>query len=311
MDSTNSQPMIKQSNILTSAAYNLSRNAKRIIYLALHNISENGSLPFDSDEGGYKFVLKHADFKKYFTSSSKKASRDIHQAARELTKKDIIFYQPDEDGEDGEKATKERNWAVGLDHYPKSSYTVIYFSKSIINTIPYKKGDPFTQYLLLNTKKLSNPYAMRLYESLCQWRNTRTSCKHSVEWMITRFGMPKSYTRMSDFRSKFLKVALQEINNNTDIFIEEVEEICEGNRKNRITHLNFKWRKKSAKQKIVSESAFTLEDAVKTYCEIDNKACLPTKSEIENLEKFMSELAIEGFDFSSEFIMKLKEAKRS
>ena len=151
---------------------------------------------------------------------------------------------------------------------------------------------------------------MRLYESLCQWKYTRSSYKHSVEWMITRFGMPKSYYRMTDFRSKFLKVALKEINDNTDIFIEEVEELCEGNRKNRITHMNFKWKNKGNKQKTVGKSADTLEDAVKTYCEIDNRTCLPTKSEIENLENFMSELAIDGFDFGSEFIMKLKEAKK-
>ena len=300
--------VIRQSNILTTAAYNLNRNEKRLLYIALQQMNDGG-LTYNNKENGYEVIVTHSIYGSLFNDSAH-ASRDIHKAARGLTKESIVFFIPEENGDDGEKATKERNWATGLDHYPKKGQTVIYFNKPVFDQIPHKKGDPFTQYLLNNAGKINNPYAMRLYESICQWRNLRNNFKHDILWMIERFNLPKSYIRMPDFRSKFLKPAIKEINEKTDIFISEPEELCEGARKNTVTHILFKWQEKNKSTPINDpQIILTLDGAIKTYSDLMNKERLPSTAELNNLMSFMGQLMLEGFEFGAEFLTLFKTAQ--
>ncbi|HGF5019652.1 TPA: RepB family plasmid replication initiator protein, partial [Vibrio parahaemolyticus] len=243
----------------------------------------------------------------------KNASRDIQRAAQEMREQAIRIYLPDQDGEDGEKALRERVWIVAYDHLPKQHQTKLYFNRSIVDMIPYKKGDPFTQYLLFSAGGLSNPYAMRLYESICQWRSSRTSVKFAVDWMLDRFGMPVSYERMSDFRSKFLKVAIKEINENTDIEITECIELCEGSRKNKVTHIAFGWseRSKVSGRKDPVERELTKQDAISTYEDIVQKRRIPSIGEINHLKENLVELGSSGFDFGAGFFSKLRESEEA
>ena len=305
--------LIKQSNALTMATYSLKRNEKRIIYLALKALCDN-ELVFDKKENGYVLEIMHQDYGKFF-NESKHASRDIHAAAKGLAKKSIVFYVPSEDGEDGERATKERNWATGLDHLPKQSKTILYLNKPVMDLIPYKKGDSFTQYLLANAAKIHNPYAMRLYESICQWRASKNELKHEVDWMLDRFGMPKSYTRMPDFRSKFLAPAIEEINTKTDIKITDCMELKEGTRKNTVTHILFKWTEKvKISENLAAEPTkveLPAEYAAITYSDIENGTRLPSREELDNLKSNIFPLLAEGFDCGPSFMLKILAAEKA
>ena len=236
---------VRQSHALTTSSYNLGRNSKKLLYLSLIQLCERESLVFNDDEGGFEVIINHSEYKN-ISKDVRDISRSIHMAARELSSNSVIIYTPDLDGDDGEKALISRNWITGFSHEPKNKKTRLFFNKPVTELIPYKKGLPFTQYLLISACNLKNPHSMRLYELICQWRTPRSNLKISIDWLMNRFSLPKSYLRMPDFRSKFLAVAKEEISEHTDIIITGWDEHCEGERKNKVTHITIFWSEKKS-----------------------------------------------------------------
>ena len=250
--------VVKQSHALAISAYGLSRNAKRVLYLALIEINKAGnSLEFNHEEGGYEVSVYNDDYID-ISGDKQNARRDILKASREMRKQAVRVYTPELD-EDGEKAHKERNWLAGFNYEPKNKRTVLVFNSYIVNLIKYKKGDPFTQYLLISASRLNSPYSMRLYELICQWRSTRHSFKFDLDWLFERYQLPESYRRMPDLRRKFLELTKNEISENTDITITDWKEDCLGERKNKVTHVTVYWSEKKSINKLEADERKKLE----------------------------------------------------
>ena len=234
--------LIRQSNALTSSAYDLGRNAKRVLYLSLIQLHKKTEL--DRTEVGYKVTIKHDDYKD-ISDEVTDINRAVRKAVKELNEKSVTMFMSEWDSGDN-KGVKVRSWINGYDYNPKAKKTLLYFNSDVVEMIPYKKGLPFTQYLLISASNLKNQHVMRLYELICQWRNTRTSLKIEINWLIDRFNLPKSYSVMADFRTKFLNVAKEEITEKTDINFLKWDEYCEGERKNTVTHIIIFWSEKKS-----------------------------------------------------------------
>lgn len=241
--SLKAEEVVKQSNALTTAAYELSRNEKRILFLCLNKVYKK-DFSFNEKEKAYEVSFSYQEYDEVFNDDSTHLARNVYQAVSGFMLKKVVFYVPDNDC-GGVKATKERSWINGFDHNPRLKNMCLYFNPPVFDVISNTERE-FTLYLLTVVGKINNPYAMRLYELICQWRKTRTTFTHSIEWLKDRFKLPKSYDRMPDFRRSFLNVVVKEINEKTDIEL-SAEELCDGLRKNKVTHIKFSWAIKSLK----------------------------------------------------------------
>lgn len=238
---------LRQSNALTTAAYRLSRNEKRLVYLALEQIAD-GSI--EEVRGRYDVVITHSDYSRIFEDNGKNVSRDISKASAALNKREIIFYIPDEDS-DTERALDGLSWTTKRSFRPKRGTTVLSFNAELVDLI--KADARYTGYFLHVVAKLNNEFAMRLYENIRLWvtlkrknKKENNSVTFAIDWLINRYELPASYQRMSDFRRRFLIPAVTEIREKTDIELYYTENPKKGGRKNAISSITFTWIEKDA-----------------------------------------------------------------
>ncbi|EHQ9605821.1 TPA: replication initiation protein [Escherichia coli] len=199
---------ISQSNELTEAAYDLSIQSKRVLWLCLmqcYNHLDQGK------DLGEQFTINVADYQRIFKVGKVTASNDVKKGVEGLLTSYVTFYPKDEDED-----AVSRPWLseAGV-RLAKGKWRIELNSK----IIPFIQGltEKFTKYSLIDVSKLNSVRIIRLYESFCQFRSSGIWVT-TPEWLAERFSLPSSQrTNFSEMKRSFLTPALKKINENTPL----------------------------------------------------------------------------------------------
>ena len=201
--------LVVKTNRLNQAFQVLSLAEFHIVQLAIVDARDTGTglttyMPLRID------ALRYADV---FGTTRQHAYMRMKEAEETLFNRRFSFF--DEDG----KLVKSR-WISQVKYLDNEGAIEIVFTPAVVQGISRINGvkEFFTQYLLSQTAQLKSVYSSRLYELLIQWRSTEKTPIINLEDFRAQLGIEENqYKLMSDFKKRVLDLAINDINEKTDI----------------------------------------------------------------------------------------------
>lgn len=220
----------------------------------------------------------------------------------------------------------------GFDFIPL--FKRIRYESGVLTVVP--NDELITEYLCLSQGHSQIPHKQfrniplehgkRLFSMLCRFRYSGTLHPQTISELHAFFGLcdqkgqliRTTYSNTSLFIKRIIKTAIESI----DINVEEIEFHIDSKTGNygysyvkegrSIVGIKFlySWRENNEASDYETLRELTIDDAIKTHTDIIEQTTLPCISEIENLKKHMPTLLIDGFDFGSDFVHKLKWAEK-
>ena len=227
-----SKNLVVKTNRLNQAFQVLTLTELHIIQLAIvdardTNTGLNTDTPLRIDAMRYVEV---------FGTTRQNAYQRMKEAEDTLFNRRFSFY--DEDG----KLVKSR-WISQVKYLDDEGAMEIVFTPAVVQGISRIDGvkEFFTQYLLSQTANLTSVYSARLYELLIQWKSTGKTPIFELTSFRDQLGIAANeYKTMSNFKTRVLALAIEEINSKTDITVD-----YEQQKKGRtITGFSFKFKQK-------------------------------------------------------------------
>ena len=203
--------LIVKSNKLVQAIQTLSLAETRVIQLAIIDAREtgNGLTPEHPLE-------LHADrYAKAFNVSPDAAYLALIEAEDSLFKKK--FTITNEDG----TLTKSR-WIQDANYRKGEGRILVTLTRVVIEHVTKIDGfeQYFTSYHLKKTADFKSVYAVRLYELLMQWKSVGKTPAYELNKFRSQLGIAvNEYTRMEAFKRRVLDIAVDQINELSDITV--------------------------------------------------------------------------------------------
>lgn len=201
--------LVVKTNRLNQAFQVLSLAEFHIVQLAIVDARDTGTglttdMPLRID------ALRYAEV---FGTTRQNAYMRMKEAEETLFNRRFSFF--DEDG----KLVKSR-WISQVKYLDNEGAIEVVFTPAVVQGISRINGvkEFFTQYLLSQTAQLKSVYSSRLYELLIQWRSTGKTPIITLEDFRSQLGIEENqYKLMSDFKKRVLDLAINDINEKTDI----------------------------------------------------------------------------------------------
>lgn len=247
--------LVVKTNQLNSALQNLSLPEIRIVQLAIVDARETNT-GLSTDKPLRIDALRYAEM---FETTRQNGYKRMKEAEETLFNRRFSYI-------DGEGKVIKSRWIQQVRYLDDEGAIELVFTLAVVNGISRINGaeDFFTSYLLEQTASMDSIYSVRLYELLVQWKAAKQTPMFDLEKFREQLGVEVSeYKAMCDFKKRVLQVAIDEINEKSDIKV-SYEQVKKGRS---IAGFKFKVlakdKPKNAKQEgnrdITTADMFTIE----------------------------------------------------
>ena len=228
--------LVVKSNRLNSAIQNLTLPELRIVQLAIVDARETGK-GLSTDTPLRIDAMRYAEA---FETTRQNAYNRMKEAEETLFNRRFTFL-------DSEGKTVKSRWIQRVRYLDDEGAIELAFTLDVVKGITRLDGAEqfFTQYLLNQTANLNSVYSVRLYELLIQWKAAGKTPVFELSLFRGQIGLNDGeYKAMCDFKKRVLDLAVNEINEKTDLTVSYTQE-----KKGRVIH-GFKFTvKQKAKPK--------------------------------------------------------------
>lgn len=244
--------LVAKHNNLITASYSLGVAEQRLVFLAIIEAREKKTV---IEAGGF-IRITAKQYEEHFGVEKHTSYEALKRAAQGLYNATLKFEREVE----GCRANYDYRWLEAGGYIPKLGCVEIMFASWVIPLIT-RLSNQYTSYELKMVAGLTSEYAIRLYEIMIQWRKIGKTKMIELEDLRSMLGLNKEHQRIEAFKRRVLKVALEQINEHTDI-IADYEQHKEGKQIVGFT-FTFKQKKQHKKEKKITEGEYkkTLNDA--------------------------------------------------
>ena len=197
-----------KTNRLNTVIQNLSLVELRLIQLAIVDCREKQE-GLTADKPLFISAQRYADC---FNVESHTAYEVLKGIEKTLFDRRFTFIN------ERQNEVKSR-WISQVEYHKGEGGISIIFTPAVVREITRIDGyeTAFTKFLLEQTASLNSVYSVRLYELLKQWLEAKKA-SFELELLRGQLGLGvNDYVRMSDFKKRVLDLAVNEINEKTDL----------------------------------------------------------------------------------------------
>lgn len=265
--------MVVKDNALINASYNLDLVEQRLILLAIVEARKNNKSITSDDV----LAIHASSYIKQFDVERHTAYQSLKNAVNTLFARQFSYTQNYKNT--GKREVVRSRWVSRISYVDDLAIVNINFASDVIPLITHLEKQ-FTSYELEQVSSLSSAYAVRLYELLIQWRSTCETPVFELAEFRNKLGVEANeYKIMSNFKNRVLDLAIEQINQNTDITVQ-----YDQHKAGRvITGFSFSFKLKENKKKPKAEAKKTT--TVKSKTQTQAQKALERAYDLEHMKR--------------------------
>lgn len=207
--------LVVKDNALIEASYSLGTVEQRILLLAILITRENNT----TIEMGKALTIHASKYAEVFNVDKKAGYEALKSGVQGLADAPSFGYRVKD-------KVVYSNWVDSIAYIDNKAVIEVIFTTKVVAFISELERR-FTSYDISQVAHLKNRYAIRLYESLIQYRGTG-KLNISLNDLRLRLGVDDDeYYQMSMFKKRVLDLAITQINEHTDISV-KYEQVKQG-----------------------------------------------------------------------------------
>lgn len=230
----NKDRLVVKDNSLIDACFNLSLIEHRLMLLAVVEARELPNLTSETP-----VEVKALTYREQYNTDQSEAYKQLADASKQLFNRQFSYIDRYEDTD----AVTVSRWVNEVTYVKEKGLVVLYLNRNVIEMITRLESQ-FTRYHLNQVSNLTSQYSIRLYEIVAKWITTGQTQKYEIQYLRSLLGIESDeYKTMSNFKSRVLDRAVNEVNEKTDIRV-QYDQVKQGRT---ISHIQFKIKRKVTK----------------------------------------------------------------